>query len=238
VRNEKVETEKGHEIVGRLLLERIRSGELKPGQKLPSVVQLSESFGVGRSTMREALSALKAMGWLDIRHGGGTFVKRELPSDKPRGAADLFREAESVRELLEVRKVIETGTASLAAMRRSGEQLVRLESILARMERALEEDDTSSGERADVDFHVSLASASGNSLLIQLMDQLTQRMSETIGQTRELWFYQERSTAARLLDEHRAIFEAVRDREADRAAALMNEHLNKVGKVLNGASPA
>ncbi|MFD0586586.1 FadR/GntR family transcriptional regulator [Paenibacillus sp. GCM10027627] len=238
MRHLKIETEKGHEIVGRLLIERIKAGEWEPGAKLPSVVELSGQFGVGRSTLREALSALKAMGWLDIRHGGGTFVKKVLPSEGNQGGMALFQEADSILELLEVRKLLEAGTSALAAERRTEQDLLRLEGILQRMEDALLQRDTGAGERADVDFHAAIAAASHNRLLDQLMDSLTQRLSETIGKTRELWFYREQSTAERLLEEHRHIYAAIRDRDADKAAKLIEEHLSKVESVLRTSIPA
>ncbi len=65
MRQMKIETPKGHELVAEDILRRIREGEWQPGLRLPSVVELAEAYGVGRSTIREAASALKAMGWLD-----------------------------------------------------------------------------------------------------------------------------------------------------------------------------
>ncbi|BBH24747.1 HTH-type transcriptional regulator LutR [Paenibacillus baekrokdamisoli] len=229
----KVETEKGHEIVTRLILSQIEQGQIVPGQKLPSVVDLSISFGVGRSTIREALSALKAMGWVDVRHGGGTFVKKILPSDVQPGAGDPFLGAESVREILEVRKVLEVGTVALAADRRNKDDLNKLQTILTRMELAMINNDTYDGERADVEFHSAIAAASHNSLLIQLMDSLTQRLTETIGKTRELWFYEDKSSASRLLEEHKNIYEAIAHGDKSRAVELIEAHLTKVENVLN-----
>jgi len=229
----KIETEKGHEIVKRLILTQIEQGQLAPGQKLPSVVDLSASFGVGRSTVREALSALKAMGWVDVRHGGGTFIKKVLPTDNGQEGKDPFLGAESIREILEVRKVLETGTAALAAERRSEEDLTRLHAILMKMEAALMNDDTMESERADVEFHSAIASASHNSLLISLMDSLSQRLSETIGKTRELWFFEDRSSAERLLEEHKSIYGAIASQDTEQAASLIVAHLTKVENVLN-----
>lgn len=230
----KIESRKSHEIVARHMRERIEAGEWAPGGKLPSVVDLAGEYGVGRSTIREAVSALKATGWLDVRHGGGTFVRQELPQEAT-GPADWLQGAESVREILEVRKLLERGTASLAARRRSEEQLGRLSQVLQRMERGLEADDSAESERADVDFHASIAAAAGNSLLLSLMDSLNQRMTETIRKTRELWFYEEKASAEQLLIEHRSIYEAIADRDPEQAAARMEAHLAKVEKVLNRA---
>ena len=231
----KIEARKGHEIVASHILEQIGNGELQPGQKLPSVVDLAAAYGVGRSTIREAISALKAMGWLDVRHGGGTFVCAELPGRASSGASDLFRDAESVLELLEVRKALETEAAALAAERRTEADLERMQGILLRMEQVLVDEDTSEGEQADVQFHTAIATASGNSLLLQLMDSLSLRLSESIRRTRELWFYEEKATAERLLEEHRSIYKAIEGRDKTAAAALIAAHLAKVENVLKAA---
>ncbi|MCR2806441.1 FadR/GntR family transcriptional regulator [Paenibacillus soyae] len=229
----KIETEKGHEIVGRMIVDKISAGDWEPGEKLPSVVDLSAQFGVGRSTVREALSALKATGWLDIRHGGGTFVKKVLPTDaRQHDGVPLFQQAKSILELLEVRQILEAGTSALAAERRTEEDVRKLEAILESMEEALRTNDTAAGERADVAFHAAIAAASRNTLLVQLMDSLSQRFGETIGQTRELWFYQEQSTAERLLEEHRSIFQAIAEGNTAVAAKLIREHLTKVESTL------
>jgi len=234
----KIGTKKGHEIVASHIMEQIREGRLAPGEKLPSVVDLADAFGVGRSTIREAVSALKATGWLDVKHGGGTYVKAVLPTDVPGGADSLFREAESLIELLEVRKVLETGAAALAAEKRTAADLAELRRILSQMEAGLAGSDTTEAERADAAFHLAIARASGNSLLIQLMESLSGRLHETIGKTRELWFHREQSTAAPLLEEHRSIHEAIEQGDKDKAASLIQAHLTKVEQVLRAALEA
>ncbi|CAI6083910.1 FadR/GntR family transcriptional regulator [Cohnella sp. JJ-181] len=235
MRPTKIETQKGHEIVSRDIRRQLESGELVPGQKLPSLEKLAEAYGVGRSTIREAISALKAMGWLDVRHGGGTYAAKALPQAPAPGLLDLSQGAEAVMEILEVRKILERGTAELAALKRSEDDLARLRAILARMEAALADDDPAGGERADLEFHQAIASASGNPVLNQLMDSISQRLSETIGRTRELWFYQEQAEASRLLEEHRSICEAIEARDAVRASERIGLHLSKVEKVLQTA---
>ena len=112
----KVETEKGHEIVKRMILSQIEDGILQPGERLPSVVDLAGVYGVGRSTIREALSALKATGWIDVKHGGGTFVSKMLPTLQT-DTRDPFAEADDLIELLEVRIWLESGAAGWLATR-------------------------------------------------------------------------------------------------------------------------
>ncbi|WP_313999347.1 FadR/GntR family transcriptional regulator [uncultured Paenibacillus sp.] len=231
----KINTPKGHELVADDILRKIQEGEWHPGGRLPSVVELAEAYGVGRSTIREAVSALKAMGWLDVRQGGGIFVKPVLPSDTKNGTDLLFQDADSLIELLEVRMTLEIGAASLAAERRSSGDLLRLRELLVVMEQGLDRNDTSEGERADVEFHMAIAAASGNSLLIQLMESLSDRFTNSIRQTRELWFYREKATSSRLLHEHRIIYEAIERQDKQLAGKLVADHLSKVMQVLREA---
>lgn len=235
MRPTKIETQKGHEIVSRHIQSQLESGELSPGQKLPSLEKLAEAYGVGRSTIREAISALKAMGWLDVRHGGGTYAAKTLPQAASSLLFDLSQGAEAVMEILEVRMILERGTSELAAAKRGEADLERLRAILARMGRALDDDDAAEGEQADLEFHQAIAAASGNPMLIRLMDSISQRLSETIGRTRELWFYQEQAEASRLLEEHRGIYEAIAARDPDLASERVRMHLSKVENVLKVA---
>ncbi|PAD76628.1 MULTISPECIES: FadR/GntR family transcriptional regulator [Paenibacillus] len=227
----KVETEKGHEIVKRMILSQIEDGTLQPGQRLPSVVDLAAAYGVGRSTIREALSALKATGWIDVKHGGGTFVSKLLPTVHS-DAKDPFADADDLKELLEVRIYLESGAAASAAKRRTEQDLAALKQIVTVMELALEQDDTARSEKADIDFHLAIASASHNQLLNELMQSLTSKLTETIGKSRQLWFFEDKSSASQLLKEHQSIYEAIATQDAERAGQLISAHLHKVDMVL------
>lgn len=231
----KVETEKGHEIVQRVILSQIEDGSLQPGQKLPSVVDLSASFGVGRSTIREAISALKAMGWIEVKHGGGTFVSKVLPAAQG-NANNPFEATKNVKELLEVRIWLESGSAALAAEHRNEDDVVRLQQIVSSMQQAVELDDTEMSEQADIDFHLAIATASHNELLNTLMGSLTSMLTATMRQTRQLWFFEKKSSSTLLLQEHCAIADAIIAQNIKLSTKLMQAHLQKVMKVLNRSS--
>lgn len=225
---EKIKPQKGSDLVLQQLKAQIMNGELQPGTKLDSIVDLAVTFGVGRSTIREALSALKAMGWLDIQQGGGTYVKEVLPTSSP--SLNLFHSNDSLKEILEVRRILETGCASLAAEQRSEEDLQQLEHILKQMSDHIGDEDKS--EEADTNFHLHIAKASGNSLLIQLMESLSQRLQETMKDSRKIWFYAEHATAIRLLNEHQSIYEAIKNQDIAEASMRMLNHIVKVESVL------
>ncbi|SDX73869.1 FadR/GntR family transcriptional regulator [Paenibacillus sp. CF384] len=226
---------KSNEWVSRELYSRITSGAILPGDKLPSVVDLAAEYGVGRSTIREALSALKAKGLLDIRQGGGTFVLTPEPAQLEDSSPAALKEdwlgrADSLLQLLEVRKVLETGCAALATKHRSADDLAALRETLRQMEQQLA--DEAFSEQADVRLHEQIAAATHNPMLIELMKSLSIRLHESMRDTRSLWFYAERQSARRLLEEHIALVDAIEQQDEALASSRMEIHLAKVEQVL------
>ncbi len=229
----KVKMQKSHEVVLEHIKQKIMAGELTVGQKLPSVVDFAEMFGVGRSTMREALSALKAMGWLDIQHGGGTYVSSTLPLKADDD--DIFHKAESIQELLQIRIILETGSAGLAAKHRSPEDINQLQAILEQMQHNVSNEVQS--EQADVDFHMTVAKATHNSLVVQLMESLSSKIHSMMKDTRKLWFFSEQSSSLRLIEEHRVIYQCILEQNEALAVEQMRQHIEKVERIVTNALP-
>lgn len=227
-----IKPKKIYEEVAEALLSSIRSGELKPGDKLESVQQLAESFNVGRSAIREALTSLRAMGLIEMRQGEGTYVM-EFSSDDlvfPLHSAMLMGE-EDVFHLLEVRKILEAGAAYAAAEKRTEADLIKMEKALNEMKEHA--GDILLGEKADLDFHFAIARASGNPILVSLMNQVSDLMGESMRETRRICLYTETTTVDRLHEEHEAIFLAIKNESPDLAATSMKEHLFNVESVLS-----
>ena len=185
------------------------------GTRLPTERQLTESLGVGRSTVREALNGLALIGVVEVRHGQGVFVAERttaLPTVFELGTVEA-------RQLHEARAVIEIEIARLAALRRTPEQLEALEALLA-------------DHKADLDagrppvvqasrFHLLLAEAADNAVLASVLRPYFRLMFE-----RGPALYETAPAYARWeLEQHRAIFDAVRDGDADRASTLMRAHV-------------
>lgn len=213
------------------LKEQILAGRLPPGAKLPSTRELSDRYAVGRSTVREALSALKAMGLIETRHGEGSFVCR-FSAERvalPRFEG-LLADARAVAELLEARKVLETGNAALAAEKRTDEDLRAFEDVLARMERSI--GDEGESERADLAFHRLLAEATHNALIVRMFETFSAQLETAIREIRRLQMYANPKVSERLYREHRDIFEAVRAGHPERAVRAMRRHLFHVESVL------
>lgn len=227
----KIKPKKIYEEVAEAIHEMIKSGQFKPGDKLDSVQQLAENFQVGRSTIREALTAIRAMGLIEIRQGEGTYVK-EFEAEHislPLSTAILMN-LQDTQNLLEVRKILEAGTVYTASQKRTEQNLLTIEAALNEMQLASGNEELS--EKADLQFHLSIAEASQNPLLVSLMNHVSGLIGETIRETRRLWLFSEQITVDRLYEEHRTIYEAIKAKDGEKARALMLIHLENVENVL------
>jgi GntR family transcriptional repressor for pyruvate dehydrogenase complex len=228
---QKISSRKIYEVIADKIKEQILSGALKPGEKLPSTKELAEKFQVGRSTLREALSALKAMGLLEIHQGEGSFVRSIDSNHLNLPVFDsLLMSRETVVELIEARKALEISNAALAAEKRTRDDLAKLEEILHNMELFL--GDEAESERSDMLFHLTLANSTHNSLMIRMIDSISTQMQTAIRETRRLEMYSVKTVSKQLWQEHKAIFEAVREQNADDAQLAMKRHLFHVEQVL------
>jgi GntR family transcriptional repressor for pyruvate dehydrogenase complex len=217
------------------LQQMILEGSLKVGDKLPSTKEMSESFGVGRSTTREALSALKAMGLIDIRQGGGCTVISSAPIAE--FAAITIPELDSLRmnrvtllELLEVRQSLEVANASVAAMKRTDADLAAFSQLLTEMELAVGHDQE--GERTDLLFHRTLAEATHNTIMLRLFESFSNQLEMAIREVRRVELYANQKVAERLYLEHLEIYEAISRKDAEQAAHSMKQHLQHVEAIL------
>lgn len=226
----RIKTEKIYEQVADSLISMIKEGELKSGDKLDSVEQLAQNFGVGRSAIREALSGLRSMGLVEMRQGEGTYVKA-FDAERftlPVSTAFLMKQ-DDVKELYQVRKILEVGTAAYAAESYTENDLKKMEKALQQMAEAKGNDKMA--EQADTEFHLSIAQATQMNLLIHLMGSVSELISETIRETRRVLLYTEdRSTI--LYKEHERIYQAIKNRQPDQARQNMYEHLENVEKLL------
>lgn len=209
----------------------IARGELNPGDKLISEREMADMLNVGRSAVREAFRALEAMGIIEIRQGEGTFV-RQVRTDSlvEMLALILLTEKDTTRELLELRKILEVEAAGLACLRHTEEQLQKMEDALNQMEVDIKSGDL--GQQADWNFHYAVAEATRNSLVVKLMDSIAGIMRRVL-QTARQELYKTPGTPERLLREHRAVFEAIRQGLDQKARKAMYEHLDKVEKSLS-----
>lgn len=189
----------------------IEAGVYKLNERLPSESELARAFDVSRPVVREALMSLQALGLTASQTGRGTFVV----SDRVR--VPLLMGRYSPSHIREVRRCLEIPSARLAAERRTDRDVGELAAILARMADA---DDPAKRNRFDASFHIAIAAASGNPLIVKLVEDLRTVLEEhSLAAARA----PQRRQAA--VDEHTRIYEAIVERDPDAAAAAMEAHL-------------
>ncbi|WP_018924432.1 FadR/GntR family transcriptional regulator [Salsuginibacillus kocurii] len=227
-----IESKKIAEIVREQIEDMIKQGDVQPGEKLDSVAKLAEQFQVSRSAVREALSAMRAVGIVSIKQGEGTFVNNYDFSDvlDPMKAERIISKKEML-ELFEVRKIIEVGAAEMAAEKRTNEDLEALNAALEEMKTASAENNV--GESADVAFHLAIAQASSNQIMVDMMNQLSETLRKTMFESRRVWLFSEKQTLDRLYQEHLELYEAIKAADAERARNAMLAHLRNVEEALN-----
>jgi GntR family transcriptional regulator, transcriptional repressor for pyruvate dehydrogenase complex len=209
------------------LSERLRHGELQPGDKLPTEAQVMSEFGVSRTVVREALSRLQAAQMVVTKHGIGTFVAAPSEQGRPFSVtADQLATLQDVVEVLELRVGLESEAASLAALRRTSDQLGRMRAHLDRMAQALAEG--SDAVDADFSFHLEIAQATHNARFVRLLEALgttiiprARLQSEPEAETHE----QRAAYLRRVHIEHESIFDAISAQDSDGARATMRMHL-------------
>ena len=149
--------------VSKKILKLIESGVFPPGSRLPGERELAEKFGVSRVTIREAEIALQALGHIRIKTGSGVYVLK-IKEENKAGIPDI-----SAFELTEARLLFESETAALAARDISDETLDLLEMQIETMQNAEDEDEA---ERADRNFHLTIATAAGNTAVRYMVEKL------------------------------------------------------------------
>ena len=190
---------------------RIASGEFKPNERLPSESELCKAFGVSRPVVREALMRLQALGLTTSQAGIGTFVLSD------RVNVPLLLGRYSPAHVREVRRCVEIPAARLAAERRADRDVGELAAIMARMDDA---DNTARRNQLDATFHIAIARASGNPLIVKLVEDLRSVLEEhSLAVARAP--YRRRAAS----EEHRAVYDAIVDRDPDAAATAMEAHL-------------
>lgn len=194
------------------LIELIESGQIAVEERLPSEVELARNFGVSRPVIREALVSLQALGLITSHVGRGTFVASR------RARMPLLMGRYSPKHLNEVRRYLEMPAARLAAQRRSNEQVGQLAGLLARLDDC---DDPAERNKYDAQFHISIAEASGNPLLVKLIEDL-----RNVLEAHSLAVAAAPNRRVGAAAEHRAIFDAIVRGDPEAAATAMASHLD------------
>jgi GntR family transcriptional repressor for pyruvate dehydrogenase complex len=216
------------DVVAREIENRILEGRLKPGDRLPSERDLSAQLGVSRASLREAIQKLAARGLLESRQGGGTFVTDRLDSSFGNPWEQILRDHPGVHEdMLEFRHMLEARAAECAAMRATASDRERVRACLAALEASFAGHDLDLQVDSDLAFHQAIAEAAHNvivghltaSLLRLMRDNLRRNLSELM---------QVPAAKEQLLEQHRSVWHAIEQGDADQALAAAANHIGYV----------
>jgi GntR family transcriptional regulator, transcriptional repressor for pyruvate dehydrogenase complex len=203
----------------------IARGALKPGDRIPSEKMLCNQFGVGRTSVREALRSLSVMGILESRAGDGTFVAKSSDRCLERAFQwGLLLNPKVVEDLVETRLTLESHAASLAAARATPQNLRTIEEAIRGMEESIS--DPESYLEFDMAFHLEIARATQNGILENLLSTIRAYLQATIREALRPTPGRDSSRRATLsIDQHKKILAALKARNPRAARQAMSRHI-------------
>lgn len=223
-----VKASKIPDVLYKQLVSLITTGEIKPGERLPSERDMSLELGVSRQSIREAIYRAKAAGLIEVKQGGGSFVISSLRGNLKQPLSVLLEgQAGKIFEFLEVRKLIEVWCAEKASMAARAADLKRMEGTLKRMHKAKLA--TSGWEKADLEFHSAIAAATQNVIALHLMEGLKESFHAYF-RVKKFTTRSERRDV--ILRQHERIFEAIKRKNPQEARKRALEHLAYVEKLI------
>jgi GntR family transcriptional repressor for pyruvate dehydrogenase complex len=207
-------------------IERLILKKLRPGDKLPSERELAEMLKVSRSSIRDAIRGLELRGLVEPRQGAGTIVRESAvePLANPFAGA-LKRRKEMVSELLDFRKMLEPPLAARAATHASADEILEMEEILQRQDAKQGQGEPAVAE--DAEFHYSVALASGNGVVLKVLDIIMDLLRDTRERSLQVEGRPQKSLAG-----HRRILAAIKRHDAEGAKSAMRRHIEDVEEIV------
>jgi GntR family transcriptional regulator, transcriptional repressor for pyruvate dehydrogenase complex len=218
-----IQTSRLYEQIVQQIEESILKGELTPGSQLPAERELAEQFGVSRTAVREAIKALQEKGLVDAFPGRGTFVTNGTSNSMRRSLDRIIKggESDGLAYLVEVREMLEPEIAARAATRADYQDLAAMREAIDVMDNA--EWSSEAFIEADLDFHLALAEAAANPIVLSLIDSIVGLLRE-----QRLRISRVEGGPERGQQYHRSILEAIERHDAQGARAAMQAHLWQV----------
>lgn len=225
-----VKTKKVYEEIIEQIKELIVAGQLQPGDKLLSERELAEKLKVSRASVREAFSAMEKMGLITIRPGEGSFIRQLSYEGLLAPLSFLLQvDIDDIMHLLEVRKILETETAGLAAQRANQDDVAALYEALHAMQQDVAAGEI--GDAADAAFHFAVVKATHNPILSRVMGAISDVMANTFKTSRQRLYLVE-DMPQFLYEAHRGICEAIAAGSVKLARRRMHEHITMVEEAL------
>jgi GntR family transcriptional repressor for pyruvate dehydrogenase complex len=218
-------TKKVSERVADQIEQWVLSGSVGPGDKLPSVREICDMFQVGRSAVRDAITTLKGKGIVEVRQGEGAFICQMQTSKIFEDL--LFLKGTEIDELYSVRKILEISTAEMAALHRNEEDLDNMNNALY----GLEKTDKMNSWEADYTFHIAIAEATKNRVIVQLMQTIATIMKKALVGCHQI-ISSDPAVSETILQQHIQIYEAIKEGKPQKARENMLLHLTHVEGLL------
>ncbi|AUS09160.1 FadR family transcriptional regulator [Laceyella sacchari] len=207
------------------IMDAIVKGEVKPGERLPTERDLATLFQVSRTVVRDAIKTLAGRNILHVKHGKGIFVANIQPTDIESFSQANWEDA-AVHDLFEIRKVLETEAAAWAAERRQAHHLEKLEWII--QDAKAHSDEPEVLDERDAQFHMAIAEASCNLVLVKIMLSLLDLLAKS-----RQGSYSIPGRSLESLQDHELIIEAIREKDRELARQRMLQHLEGVEQTVS-----
>lgn len=208
----------------------IANGTLKRGDKLPSERDLVEELGVSRTSIREALRALEVIGLIECRQGEGNFINSDFQNSlfEPLSIMFMLQES-SPSEIVELRKIIETETAALAANNITDVEVSEIKVLIERLKESTDENNSAA---IDKEFHYMIAKASRNFLVVSILEAVSGLIDTFIKDARRKILTEE-ANKEKLIVQHEDVYKALLSHDSDAAARAMADHLEFANEYMN-----
>ena len=206
-----------------VIIDRIKTalleGELKPGDKLPSEIEFSNSLGVGRGSIREAFKMLKALGVVEVKRGDGTYIVDSINEDSINPLIfSLLLHSGTTKDLLELRRFIEKGCLEIVINKADEEDLLEIENAFKRYQQAVISKEYDKLGELDIAFHITVIKATKNAYLIKLGTTVIEMFSTSIKKISKI-------NPTESGENHRKIYELIKNRDLKSIDDVISFHL-------------
>jgi GntR family transcriptional repressor for pyruvate dehydrogenase complex len=223
-----IKTRKLSDEVYKQIVSLISSGELKPGDKIPSERELAADMGISRQSIREALNRAEVMRLIEVRQGEGSFILSSVnESLKPPLTLIMEKQAERIFDFLEIRKLVEGWCAEKAAIEATKDELESMEEILDKMKKVASKD--KQWEAMDLELHLSFAKATHNVIAVHIMEALKNNFGPFFRFTKSMPSSERIDV---LWQHHYEIFTAIKRKDPETAKKKVIAHLNFIEEKL------
>lgn len=211
----------------------INSGQLKPGDRLPTERMMAENFAVSRTVIRDAVKTLAGIGLLEVKHGVGIFVATVDGTMVGKQLASLlFHHLDTIEYVYEVRILLEKAAAFWAAERCTKEDYEKIKNLLEEARHVNPEDYPTDFAELNRNFHLCIAEASQNPVVAMMTENILDLLENTADETPRI-----PGRALRSIDQHEKVLEAIIEHKPEEAKRAMEEHLSSVLTTLRNEKP-